>query len=291
MSVTTGIDTPRSENPGAFQFVSDLANELSAGRVELPSFPDTVVRVQHVLRDEGVTTERVARVVSAEAGLAARMLAMANSALLHRGGEQVTDLKLAIARIGHDQIRAAAWTYATAQLRRASTYAAILPQLERLWQQSVQVAAFAFAMAKESRRVCPDESLLTGLLHNIGEVYIVARAARQPNGAAQLDEATTRAWNPSIGRALIENWRLPDEIACAVGGQLDSERSQRGAANVQDVLAVAVAFAAHTAANIPDNVAMARMPAALALGLTDAAFMRIQLESESELKMLQEALG
>jgi HD-like signal output (HDOD) protein len=276
---------------GAFQFVSDLATELSAGRVELPSFPDTVVRVQQVLRDEGVTSERVARVVSAEAGLAARMLAMANSALLHRGGEQVTDLKLAIARIGHDQIRAAAWTYATAQVRRASTYAAILPQLERLWQQSVQVAALAFSMAKESRRVRPDEGLLAGLLHNIGELYIVARASRQANGAAQLDEATRRAWNPSIGRALIENWRLPDEIACAVGSQLDPERSHRGAANVQDVLIVAVAFAQHKEANTPDNVAMAKLPSAVALGLTDISFMRIQLESERELKMLQEALG
>jgi HD-like signal output (HDOD) protein len=282
---------PHTETLGTFEFVSDLARELSEGRVELPSFPDTVVRVQHVLRDEGVTSERVARVVSAEAGLAARMLAMANSALLHRAGAQVSDLGLAIARIGHDQIRAAAWTYATAQLRRASTYAAIRPQLERLWQQSVQVAALAFSMAKESRRVRPDEALLAGLLHNIGEVYIVARAAKQPSAAPELDEAIIRAWNPNIGRVLIENWNLPDEIACAVGGQLDSDRSHRGSANVQDVLPVAVALAAHMAANATDHAAMSKLPCAVALGLTDASLMRIQLESESELKMLQEALG
>jgi HD-like signal output (HDOD) protein len=283
--------TWESEIPGTFQFVSDLAKELSGGRVDLPSFPETVVRVQHVLRDEGVTNDRVARVVSAEAGLAARMLAMANSALLHRGGVQVTDLGLAIARIGHDQIRAAAWTYATAQLRQAPTYAAIRPELERLWQQSVQVAALSFTMAKESRRVRPDEGLLAGLLHNIGEVYMVARAAKLPSGTPKLDEAITRTWNPSIGRVLIENWNLPDEIACAVGGQLDSERSHRGTAIVQDVLAVAVAFAARTAANATDHAAMSRMPSAVALGLNEASFMRIQLESESELKMLQQALG
>ena len=108
-----------------FQFVSELAKELSAGRVELPSFPDAAARVQQVLSDDSVTSERIARVVSADAGLAARVLTMANSTLLHRGGAPVTDLKVAVTRIGHDNIRTAALAYANAQLRRAAELAHI----------------------------------------------------------------------------------------------------------------------------------------------------------------------
>jgi HD-like signal output (HDOD) protein len=149
----------------------------------------------------------------------------------------------------------------------------------------------AFTLAKVSRLVRPDEALLAGLMHNIGEVYIVARAAKQSD-APQLDETVTREWNPTIGRALIENWKLPDEIASAVAGQLDSrERTQRGAASVLDVLVVAVAFAAQRATDTLDNAAMAKMPAAVVLGLNDDAFMRIQLESENELQMLRAALA
>ena len=44
-----------------FQFLSSLARELSTGRVELPSFPDVAARTQHVLSDDSVNNERIAR--------------------------------------------------------------------------------------------------------------------------------------------------------------------------------------------------------------------------------------
>lgn len=115
-----------------FKFVSDLAKELSSGRVELPSFPDAAARVQQALSDPQVTSERVARVIGADAGLAARLFTMANSTLLHRGTTPVTDLKLAVTRIGHDNIRTAALAYANAQLRRAPELAHIRLELELL---------------------------------------------------------------------------------------------------------------------------------------------------------------
>ena len=158
--------------------MSELARELSAGRVDLPSFPDAAARVQQVLSDDSVTSERIARVVSSDAGLAARILTMANSTLLHRGGAPVTDLKVAVTRIGHDNIRTAALAYATAQLRRAAELAHIRASWSACWQEGVRVAALAHAMAKESRLVRPDEAMLAGLLHNIGKVYILARTPK-----------------------------------------------------------------------------------------------------------------
>ena len=68
-----------------FKFISDLAKELSSGRVDLPSFPDAAARLQHVLSDPTVTGERIALVIGADAGLAGRLLNMSNSVLLHRG--------------------------------------------------------------------------------------------------------------------------------------------------------------------------------------------------------------
>ena len=112
MSATIRSQPADADSTGTpFRFLSDLARELSAGRVDLPSFPDAVARVQHVLSDDSITSERIARVVSSDAGLAARILTMANSTLLHRGGSRVTDLKIAITRIGHDSIRSAALAY------------------------------------------------------------------------------------------------------------------------------------------------------------------------------------
>ncbi len=291
MSATSRSQPAEAESTGSpFQFLSDLARELSAGRIDLPSFPDAVARVQHVLSDDSITSERIARVVSSDAGLAARILTMANSTLLHRGGSPVTDLKVAVTRIGHDSIRAAALAYATAQVRHAAELAHIRSHLERIWQEGVRVAALAHAMAKESKLMRPDEALLAGLLHNIGKVYIIART---PKDALQvhIDDAVLHDWHPGIGQALIENWKLPEGIAVAVGGQNDIERSHAAPADLQDLLIVAVSLARQMANNAADDAALAQMPAAAAMGLTDSAIVRIMLESQTEMETLQAALG
>ena len=112
--------TAPADVSGAFAFVSELAQEVSQGKVELPSFPDVAVRVRKVLADEHVSIEQVARVVSSEAGLAARVFTLANSAALNRSGRTISDLKTAVNRIGHNNVRTAAVSFAIAQLRRAS---------------------------------------------------------------------------------------------------------------------------------------------------------------------------
>ena len=281
---------PAPAKETAFQFLTSLAKELSTGRVELPSFPDAAARTQHVLSDDNVTSERIARVVGSDAGLAARILTMANSTLLHRGGAPVTDLKVAVARIGHDNIRAAALAYANAQLRRAPELAHIRKQLETCWQEGVRVAALTHAMAKETRGIRSDEALLAGLLHNVGKIYIIARSPKQ--GAMQIDDPILRDWYPGIGTALIENWKLPEDIAKAVGGQLETERVHDDEpADLQDLLIVAVAVAEQMANNAADDAALSKLPSATALGLTDSALVRIMLESQTEMEMLQAALG
>jgi len=274
-----------------FEFVSELARELSAGRVDLPSFPDAAARVQQVLSDETVTGERIGRVVSSDAGLAARILTMANSTLLHRGGSRVTDLKVAITRIGHENIRTAALAYATAQLRRAAELTHIRARLDGCWQQGVRVAALAHAMAKESRKVRTDEAMLAGLLHNIGKIYILARTPKDQTDAFG-DEEELRSWHPSIGQALIENWKLGDELAAAVGGQYELGRTHaEEEPDLQDVLIVAVNLAAQIADKSADDSVLARIPATAALGLSESALVRIVLESQADVEMLQAALG
>ena len=133
--------TAPADVSGAFAFVSELAQEVSKGKIELPSFPDVAVRVRKALADEHVSIEQVARIVSSEAGLAARVFTLANSAALNRSGRAIADLKTAVNRIGHNNVRTAAVSFAITQLRRASELRHIAKELEALWQEATMVAA------------------------------------------------------------------------------------------------------------------------------------------------------
>ena len=79
--------TPLQTSPNiAFEFVRSLAGELTAGKVDLPSFPEIAIRVRRVLSDPKSSGDQVVRVVGSEPALAARLMRIANSASLNRSG-------------------------------------------------------------------------------------------------------------------------------------------------------------------------------------------------------------
>jgi len=175
-STATQSDVTGKHAQAAFQFVAELAAEVSRGRVELPAYPDVATRVRKALADDNVKADQIARIVGSEAGLAARVMTLANSAALNRGGKSITELKTAINRIGQNNVRTAAVAFAIAQLRRASELKHILPDLEKLWNQATMVSALSYTIAGRTPGINADESLLTGLIHNVGKIYILARA-------------------------------------------------------------------------------------------------------------------
>ena len=47
-------------------FLSSLADTLAAGTVDLPAFPEVVIKVQEAFKDPDYTPQKVARVISTE---------------------------------------------------------------------------------------------------------------------------------------------------------------------------------------------------------------------------------
>lgn len=277
----------------AFEFVKSLAVELSSNKIELPSFPDIAMRVQRVLADDSVTPDRVVRVIGGEPALAAKLMSMANSAALNPSGRQIGDIKNAVARLGFDMIRSAAMTFAMAQLRKADQFKGIEKQLNLLWHRSVTVAALSFVIAKHSAKVSADAAMLTGLLHNVGRLYILTRASKFPHlfGDTAAYNTIVRDWHANIAKALLENWQIADEIVEAVHGYEDPEREFRDTAYLTDVLAASTLFASFK--DQPDvlELNLQNCKATQRLGLDRAAFEKILIESTHEMTALREALG
>ncbi|PZN28545.1 MAG: hypothetical protein DIU71_15845 [Proteobacteria bacterium] len=283
----------QSDTASAFAFVAELAREVSNGRVELPSFPEVAVRVRKVLADEDVSNEQIARVVGSDAGLAARVFTLANSAAFNPSGRTVTDLKGAINRIGHNNVRTAAVSFAIAQLRRASELQEIAGELAKLWKEATLAAALAHAIASRVRVANADEALLAGLLHNVGKLYILARANRH----AQLfkDPETLahviRDWHANVGKAIVENWEFPEHIVEAVA---EHENLDRDAASpdMTDVLTVAVTMAAFMGHEVEDfELNMLGVKAFARLNLDNAKCEHIMNDCAEEIVALQSALG
>jgi HD-like signal output (HDOD) protein len=285
--------TGRIPSAAAFEFVKQLASELSTGNVELPSFPDVAMRVQRVLADENVAPDRVVRVVGSEPALAARVLQMANSAALNPSGRPIVELRTAVSRMGFDMLRSAAITFAMAQLRKAEAFKAIEKPMNLLWQRSVVVATMSFVVAKRFTRLSPDAALLAGLLHNVGRLYILTRAARRSDLFEDQPtySAIVRDWHANIAKALLENWGVAEELVEAIHDVEHGERDPRGPVALSDVLAVAQLLASFR--EQPDMLD-AKLPesrSATRLGMQRDAVTRVLTDARNELQALTDALG
>jgi putative nucleotidyltransferase with HDIG domain len=291
-SITQEETTVPTASAGAFAFVAELAQEVSKGRVELPSFPDVAVRVRKALTDEGVSNEQIARVVGSEAGLAARVFTLANSVALNRSGKSVMELKTAINRIGHNNVRTAAVSFAIAQLRRAGELRHISAELEQLWTEATLVAALSYAVASRVRDVNADEAMLAGLLHNVGKIYILARANRHEElfkDTAALAQVL-RDWHANIGKAIVDNWGFPQHISDAVGEHENIDRLADHS-DVTDVLTVAVMMSGFMGHETDLELNMQGVKAFWRLGLDNAKCVHVIRDCSEEIAALRSALG
>jgi HD-like signal output (HDOD) protein len=211
----------------------NLLRELAVGEVQLPSFPDIASRVQKVLEDPRSAPGRVAIVVSSEAALAARILRLANSAFLNPSGEPVNDLRIALTRLGVQLVRCTAVSFALQQMQQNVTDSRMRERLHELWREGALVAAIAYVVARESPGANPDEALLTGLMHNIGRLYLTLHAPRGADGSSEW-AVLVRENHAQIAVAILNHWKFPAAIVAAVAKQHEAayEQSDDGLADV-----------------------------------------------------------
>jgi HD-like signal output (HDOD) protein len=277
----------------SFAFVQSLATELSSGKVQLPGFPAVAARVQQVLADENVSTEKVVKVIGTEPVLSTQLLTIANSAALNPSGRQISDLRTAVARVGLNTVRTATIAFAVRQLRRAEELKPIAQQLEALWLRNVLIASLCYFVAKSRSRVNPDTALLTGMLHGIGRLCIMTRAVRHPTLFANPStyHLIERDWHLSIAVELLTNWDVSQEIITAVRDCEEYSREPRETAGLSDVLMAANMIAVYDGQPEFLEARLASVRAIAPLGLTRAICEEIKSNSAAEIAALREALA
>jgi HD-like signal output (HDOD) protein len=280
------------EGPLALQFLMKLAADLARGPVDLPCFPNAVIRIRDALKDPDTSAEETLKLVGAEPRLAARLIQTANSVAFNPAGSPVTELRTAITRLGHRLVEGAAMSFAVQQMKDEPTLRSISKELTALWNKSLAVASISQVVARRTK-IKPDEAFLTGLLHGIGHLYVMARAAGEPITLRQDLEcaATIASWHPSIGKAVLENWRVGEAMAESVGDQLDYTRKSHREPDLTDILIVSIVLAESLAQTPVSAVEMGEIGSFQRIGFTQEDCMTTLKHAEYQLGSLHDALG
>jgi len=276
------------EHANALAFLQQLAREVSEGSIDLPCFPDVVVRISLALADANTNADKIVIIVGAEPRLAARILQTANSAAFNTSGKILTDLRSAITRLGQQMVQGTAMAYAMQQMKNEESLRPIAEPLTQLWNRSIAVASLSRLVAAKTR-INADEAFLAGLLHGIGHLYILARSAADPINRQSVMQSVA-GWHPSIGKAVLESWGFAEALCDAVGEQGDMDRRWKHAATLTDILIASLVLADALQMPEPRSLGTEGIDAFLSIGVTPADCTAILSEADEQIRQVHEAL-
>lgn len=187
-----------------------------------PVSTTTLPLVLDAISDADCSAASVAAAVARDPGLAARVLAVANSAQVGLR-RRVVDLEEAVALVGSSMVQTLAIASGAALLDHDGTFAD-----RRVHALRVATAARLLAPTVGVR---PSDAVAAGLLHDIGELLLLQarpteyaellRSAGTHVAQLRAEKAAFGTDHALVGAEHLLDWRVPDVIADAVADHHD----------------------------------------------------------------------
>ena len=162
------------------QALAILVEQALRGELIFSASVATSLKVQEAIDDGDCNIDTASKIILNEPLLAAKVVAVANSAAYMRSGNSVSNVRTAIARLGFNTLRALVASIVMKQIAGASKNPEIRSKINQLWEHSAQVAALAQVMARRVTKCDPDTAMFAGIVHEVGGFYLLSRAEEFP---------------------------------------------------------------------------------------------------------------
>ena len=192
--------------------------EVVAWVSDLPPISHIATQAIRVVEDPNSNSEDLAKIISMDPALAARVLKIANSAMFSRQRE-ITTISKAVIIIGFKALKGIA---IAATLRQMASDSGALQKM--VWSNSICSALSAAILARKLKKPYHDEVFVLGLLHNLGQIVLLAQKETNKkykdvlNRIKEFNEDYVTAEQSSLGfnHALIgalvaKKWNFSDE--------------------------------------------------------------------------------
>jgi len=173
-------------------------------------------RIHSALSDPDIHVAAATRLLQSEPLLAARCVAMANSAAYQRSGPPITDVGSAVSRLGLRTVTTLAEALIVRQMAGAPKDPAQQAVVAHLWEHTAHVASLSRLIARRITRLDPETALFAGLVHEVGNFYLLSRSAEFPALLAGEHEPEEEEFDIAINRAVVERLALPQSIVEAL---------------------------------------------------------------------------
>jgi putative nucleotidyltransferase with HDIG domain len=221
MNESTGTSRPPStaEAAAVTDAPPDRREELLVALDEVPPLGPVALRVLELMNDPNASAADLARVISRDQGLSAKLLRTCNSSFV-APTEPVTSLSQAVVTLGLRAVRNLVLFHAIPVGRAGGAWSAVE---RRMWTHAVGSALGSRLLAMEKGGVDPELAFLGGLFHDLGRIlllqvrpmtYEALCAAAAPGlPECRVEQESLGADHAEIGGEILRRWGMGDELA------------------------------------------------------------------------------
>ncbi len=194
-----------------------IRSKVQAGTLVIPRLPQVAGRILQLAQNPDASVREVTKAIMSDPGLAARVLALANSAA-YGGTGHVDGLEPALTRLGMKNVCNLVFTESVqTKVFPAKGYRDLI---ERSWRLSLGSAIACEALARVTN-LERHAAFLIGLLHDTGTPTLVntileyeKRNQGRPLGG-ELVEVVLSQLHEEIGAYVLEQWGMPAPVVAA----------------------------------------------------------------------------
>ncbi|CDM41473.1 HDOD domain-containing protein [Ectopseudomonas oleovorans] len=262
----------------------ELIHAIENDELVLPTLPEVALRVREAAEDPGVGIPQISKVIGNDAALTARIIKVVNSPLL-RSNKEITDLQMAVSRLGINYTCNLATGLAMEQMFQA-TSDVVDRKMREVWNKSTEIAGICHVLCRHYTRLMPDQATLAGLVHQIGVLPILTYAEEHNELLADsisLNHVIEQI-HPIIGDKILRTWEFPEPIAIVPSQYLDFTRDSAKVDYV-DIVQVATLQSYLGSEHPYTQLDWSKVPAFSKLGLDP----QVDMQADEDLSAAMEA--
>ena len=262
----------------------ELIHAIENDELVLPTLPEVALRVREAVEDPGVGIPQISKVIGNDAALTARIIKVVNSPLL-RSNKEITDLQMAVSRLGINYTCNLATGLAMEQMFQA-TSDVVDRKMREVWNKSTEIAGICHVLCRHYTRLMPDQATLAGLVHQIGVLPILTYAEEHNELLADsisLNHVIEQI-HPIIGDKILRTWEFPEPIAIVPSQYLDFTRDSAKVDYV-DIVQVATLQSYLGSEHPYTQLDWSKVPAFAKLGLDP----QVDMQADEDLSAAMEA--
>ncbi len=234
-------------NKKNLKFTNYLIELIESNKIELPVLPHVATKILQLSFNSKAEFTDYSNVVKSDSVIALKVIQLANSPL-YRGLREITDLNLAISRIGIEGLKEI--VIMLSMKMKVFNNKFYKAEVEKTWKFSLITALISSSLAQHLK-ISPSIYYTIGLIHDIGSIVLYSAVNNYRLKNEEINSSfisrLSLSFHTKLSYLTLKKWEFKNE-------QLETVKNHHILPNISSSIDHKILYLAHSVSSIVDSI-------------------------------------